>query len=238
MHLSVYGLRRSGNHAIIGWLINNFSNGSPLIQVKHPLIITRDTCFINDILECYRNDISSLRIDSTFARSNFENIIISYEDVSPRVTTEFSADMRKVTVIRDIKNVTASRLKRMKEMKNSEGHQKRLRVDEKFVRLWAEHAIAILEERVTGIIFENWSSSKIYRDEIAEKLGIKNIDITDTVMPYGGGSSFSGMTPQPPTANELRRRYLQVEPDQNIAKLLESEEITFLRSCLGYKDSD
>ena len=211
MNLSIYGLRRSGNHAIIAWLMKNMSNGSELFQVNHPIILAKNV-----------------------ARANFQNTIISYEDISLRTTTEFTAGMPKVVVVRDIKNVIASRLKNLKRYSECKNTQKLLQVNERIANIWTEHATAVAEKKVIGIIFERWVSSKEYRDNVAQILGTKNLDITDTILPYGGGSSFTGITSQPPSAKSLNDRHLQMELDKSSSKIIEREDISVLRSALGF----
>ena len=234
MNLSIYGLRRSGNHAIIAWLMKNMSNGSELFQVNHPIILAKNVCFINDITDCFKHDINKLRINTMFARANFQNTIISYEDISLRTTTEFTAGMPKVVVVRDIKNVIASRLKNLKRYSECKNTQKLLQVNERIANIWTEHATAVAEKKVIGIIFERWVSSKEYRDSVAQILGTKNLDITDTILPYGGGSSFTGITSQPPSAKSLNDRHLQMELDKSSSKIIEREDISVLRSALGF----
>jgi hypothetical protein len=193
---------------------------------------------MNDISEYYRHNFNGLMIDTMFARSNFKNMIVSYEDTSLSYVSEFAADTTKVVVLRDIKNLVASRLKRMRSDPGSQATQRLMRIDEQLVNLWAEHAKAVIEEQVIGIVLEDWSDSKEYRDGISRRLGVKNIDNTSTVLPFGGGSSFTGITSRPPSTDELRCRYLQVQPDESVSKLLERNDIVALRACLGFTDGD
>lgn len=229
---AVYGMRRSGNHAVTEWLLKNCSGTDSRNVIKHSMVFSKNSCYLNDITG--PNSIEAqVRIDHMFACSTFKNLIVTYEDRPTDYITEFSLGYQKIVILRDILNVAASRHKRSMD---SESWRAWMKMDEKFFIHWIEHAYASSKGQNVGIKFEKWTSSKDYRNKIANRLRLNNIDSTKTVSHHGGGSSFNIYDQKPPSPEELKERWKNVELPEAIKKRISSNDIQEARAHLGYTD--
>ena len=122
--IEIYGMRRSGNHAIISWLKHNFDKK----YGKEKVI------YINDIMNNHsvKNELFNQRIEQILS-TDTQLLILSYEDVPCEITRlDASFKTTKFAVVRDIINLSASRYK----ANTGVG----MRIDEKFVERWKGHA--------------------------------------------------------------------------------------------------
>ena len=212
------------------WLLRNCGESNDASKINHSFSYSNDSCYLNSITERSREAVG---IDHTFAIHRFRNVIVTHEDVSDDYVSDFSLGYRKVVIMRDIVNVLASRLKLL-ENRARKGKTGKSLVDisENTFKVWQR--LSTSQQRGCIIVkFEDWVSSKDYRDSICSKLNIANIDKTDTVTHYGGGSSFTGMT-KTPTADELNSRASAIEFPAAIQERLEMQDIVLARRNLGY----
>jgi hypothetical protein len=237
--IEVYGLRRSGNHAIINWIMNNTSNlkdgGSPteLISLFSDLIFTSylgDTLHINDVASGWaikRKYYLKGLIDG-YISIGFKNIILSYEDL-PFTNSYYDLDKneynflknsKKIIITRDIENVFASRVK------------KGMEINEGVFNTWVKNENA--PSNITKVKFEDWLLSKNYRDRISKDIGFKNKDITNNVSKVGGGSSFKDITSENIDKDKLPNRKKEVEFPEDVLEILQREETQKLREKFGY----
>lgn len=227
-----YGLRRSGNHAILEWLIQNIGGPANRNIIKETRIIQCGRAvYMNEINTYPSHD--ELDLDCRFCKSAFENLIVSYEDVPTDYTLLNAGNTQQIVILRDIFNLFASRYKQAQKFPGNKHIQNNvLRLDEKAIEVWKQHA----NSNALIIIFERWIESKEYRDSICEQLGIKNHDITDTMTEFGGGSSFTGR--KKPTVDELKSRAKMVNLSQEIVDRLNQTDIKELRKRLGFISSN
>ncbi len=226
--LAIYGMRRSGNHAILEWLIKNLSGTNERHVIKHSLITSGDSCYLNAINEY--NQSPSLFIDFYFAKSTYKNFVVSYEDVSDKYETAYTTNFKKIVILRDILNVVASRYQKLL---SGDPKFRILEINNFFFQNWIDHANAA-SRGVRILKFEDWVSSKDTRDEIAKELNCINIDNLETISHHGDGSSFSG-TKYIPSANELSNRWKQVNLPDEIMEIINSPMISKLRAQHGYE---
>lgn len=177
MDLNIYTMCRSGNHAIIFWLIDN------ICEIKKSIT----GC-------CYWNDDEGMYFynNCNHILYNFVNphkfIIKSYEDIT--IDKNLPG---LIIIVRDFTNFIASRYKKYGGdlgLNNSY-----LQNYAEIRDLWIELCNTIItNDTVIGIIYNKWLIDKEYRDNIAEKIGIKNInDNISIVSDIGEGSSFCGI---------------------------------------------
>ncbi len=232
---AVYGMRRSGNHAFTEWLLKNCSETDTRYIIKDSMVFSGNSCYLNDITG--PNSITAqTRIDHMFACSTFQNIIVTYEDRPTNQITEFSLGYPRIVILRDIRNVAASRYKRFLDKAGDAPWEKYMRMDESFFKCWLEHSYAIMKNHITAVKFEDWVCDKEYRDRIANKLALKNIDSTKTVSHHGGGSSFDHDNTNPPSPEELNERWKKIELPEAIKRRINSDDIQQARAHLGYKE--
>lgn len=202
--IQIYGLMRSGNHAIIAWLMANLAGlkkEPATIAVKdlnQGLIVQQlGTVFhINNV----RGNVAD-HIDFCIDKGA-TTILMSYEDqpVAKAADNHFLANARQITITRDLNNLLASRYKAM--LRNDEW-SRYFSFNEDLYRVWLQHRM-----HENTVHFEKWFTSKEYRDKISEKLGVENLDVTWHVSGCGKGSSFE---PNIPDMSKLLTRYKQVE---------------------------
>jgi hypothetical protein len=222
-----YGLRRSGNHAILEWLIQNMGGAGNRNVIKvNRVIQCGNAAYINEANTYESHD--SVNTDISFCQSAFDSLIIAYEDVSTNYRLG-DHNNQKIVILRDIFNLFASRYKKIvSHPEKSSYYNLAMRIDEIIVNLWKEHA----NSDAIIILFEKWVESKEYRDLICERLRIPNHDITDTVTNFGGGSSFTGQ--KKPTIEELKSRSKMVNLPQEVIDRLNQPDITEIRQRLGF----
>lgn len=161
--IQLYGLRRSGSHAILAWLLNNleYQYGKSKVGFINDAPVTGN--FFEQYLQMFKE--------------KFDAFIITYEDTELQ-TSFLDENHHKLVIIRDIYNMIASRLKR---------NTKDTQVDENIVKLWLEYANA------EPFKYEDFLLDKESRDNMCHKLQITNYDYTEKVMSNGNGSSFIGV---------------------------------------------
>lgn len=206
----VVGQMRSGNHAIINWLIDQFPG--------------RRVCFLNNVehggadpfetaaqMELY--GIEDTLETEELRKTPKDVLIYSYEDrkdcegigLLPSVYGEQgeheqieavgdSAERRDLLIIRDPFNCLASR-KRLIETRGPLGG---IRDMDQIAQDWveiAERAIAVMEEPGEDTIvvpYNHWSSDPAFRRELSEMVGGEFSDAAMKAQAeYGGGSSFT-----------------------------------------------
>lgn len=183
----VMGLRRSGNHAVINWL---------LAQLQGPI------CFNNNMGHRHPPENTPIKKLLWHGRGDYR-LVVSHEDKAlERQLLDYREDyfgksneQFQILILRDPFNLLASRY----AWKDEQG--KRFREDSAYrtsiIDLWKSYAHKYLEWERTGagigINYNQWYVDKAYRKEIAERLGLRFTDKgRDEVKIYGHGSSFDG----------------------------------------------
>ena len=227
-----YGLRRSGNHAILEWLIQNLGGSGERTVISHRRLIAVNTAaYINEANTF--EPVERLYKHCTYADQNYENLIVSYEDVSLDYILPPTKGYKNIVIVRDINNLFASRYKRFID----KGHlheSSDMLINEKIVNIWKDHVNAGLNKDAILIQFEKWLDSKEYRDEISAIFKCHNYDITDTMTEFGDGSSFSGKIK--PSVNDLKNRANQIQLPEIVQERINQSDIVELRKKLQYID--
>lgn len=219
--IRVIGLRRTGNHAIIGWI--RAQHPEYAFHINHPpggMNPYRFRANHNDKPEILRE-----------ARGEFTHkslLIVSYEDqelaaVCCHKYEKFhdvyvgpSASRYDVLILRDPFNLMASQLKsEMASTKTGTAQRK--------ICIWKDYAREFLNQtqlmthQKCCISFNQWHYDAAYRQKIAEQLALDFSDAgREKVRGYGGGSSFSGrgLDGQASQLNILDRWHIfQDDPD-------------------------
>jgi len=213
-----YGMRRSGNHAIIEWIHHSISDGQPReVLLENTLVIRGNVGFINDCAN--RKNITEY-IDN-FKNIGIETTIINYEDVYTD-TFVYPTVHPPFVIIRDIPNVVASRIKR--------GWGNLMTVNEQFFNMWEKHST---HDDFRLIKYETWLTDKGFRDKFILNHFIKqNLDKTDFVPEFGLGSSFVGYKLD--DQEKLLNRDSQIEIPEKVLKMINSDQIKNARKKLGY----
>jgi len=251
--IEVYGLRRSGNHAIIGWFLKNMSTN--LVTNTESLVVPQpsigfisqrcdDVYHINDVGG--RWSVGSPKyvrgLIDAYISMGAKTIVLSYEDTTYQASLYginkklfyFLEDSKKIIIIRDLANTFASRL--MASIKifgeaNFDKAPNPFLITQLVVDKWAINEFF----EGTKINYENWLTSKEYRDQISKDLNLVNRDITSEISNAGGGSSFKNTLDK----DNLLNRYKQVEFPKEMVDFLKSDYVSkiMIRSY-GFDYSD
>jgi len=202
--LKVWGLQRSGNHAIINWIIQSTSG---------------PTCFLNNVesgTDPYIGnkgiEVKKINWESSFGISELRKaeknlLIISYEDCPLNCVKrtlndeEFTGASQKelnVLILRDPYNFMASRCKWMEV--GAFGCKIQITDDaswQRVVNLWKDYAREYLREtkhlgtNFLAINYNKWFKDAKYRSMLSEQLNMSSDENALKVeSDQGGGSSF------------------------------------------------
>lgn len=195
---NIFTLCRSGNHAIIFWIMNNYS--TIIDDVPGVLYHTSDDsmCFINNY---NHTNFSKDGLD-------YNNLLISFEDYLPDnlLNDDF-------IVLRSFYNTLASRYKIWKP-KLGIHDQQYIHELQDLIRYWKTLArLAISSKQY--IYYDRWLVDKEYRDYIMNKL-FNRMNISDNTLfvpDIGVGSSYIGKQKEPLVNNYLTRYETTDIPD-------------------------
>lgn len=234
----VTGLRRSGNHAFISWLINSLEDEPTEIikdnQYRHfHTTANSRTIFFNEVNEITTIVFFRIIFERFASIRNCKNIIISTEDCSADYTSfKIPRYDEAIFVKRSLLNMVASRIQYLLKRANDGRSNYWNAIDEEVLnKLLSLHNSDIYHKWD----FENWLTSKNYRNSFLIKLGLDKASIPE-VSKFGGGSSFTG-TMEKPNVSDLTNRFKQIKFSNKIISylkedkyknLLDEHEINFL----------
>ena len=226
MKIAFYGLRRSGNHAVIEWLLRNISGVDEVLRIAPKFCVSGKSCYLNSLSEG-ANSIpgrAKRNADIKFAELNFNNIIYTFEDVSP---TNYNTPYNlgeinfKIAIIRDLKCLFASRMRKTELMGDD---FRMMPINQRIANHWIQFCNLANDPSWILIKFEDWVGSISYKEQICAHLGIENLFDSPNISIDGGGSSFTGLT-RTPTLNDLQCRWKEVVFPDNINQILESDKV-------------
>ncbi len=202
--LRMFGMRRSGNHAIADWILRNVPGDASVFlnncaPGKSPLRGFR-MIEVNRTLVSARAAHGDLATSCAPAAPNGA-LLFSYEDTLPDDTrrgqpvsgrfddTAIAAD---VIVYRGFLNWAASLLRKLQDNPGYSASRRAsilLRAIDSYAAM-----LALAEDetpRFVGICYDDWLTSQPYRAERLQRLGLEpRDDSLGAVQRYGGGSSF------------------------------------------------
>lgn len=201
--LRTYGMRRSGNHAIINWLLRNAESGSVFLNncaVGRPARRTWRSIELNG------KRASIVKGDPitpvTSAAGDGAMVIVSYEDFSPDpedMAAGLTADLadadvtHEVLFYRNFMNWAASLLRKI-QANDDLDTLVCLRIMMVAMDKYRDMLELITQAKPLGYVpvnYDRWMARPVYREKLLETLGLPCKDNTlGIVQPYGGGSSF------------------------------------------------
>lgn len=204
--LQVFGMRRSGNHAIIDWLMRNaphsatggvFYNNCKF--GKNPQI-AYGSLDVYDTVQQVMPHVGLEDADRIVAAGNTPIAIVSYEDRMPQPAGErqkASDGMtaahfdHQVIIYRSFLNWMASLLAKIKK-NDGFGATDRLRIMTLAFATYIQGLDRIAQAKgIVAICYDDWMVSETYRAGILRALGLPERDLSrGKVQRYGGGSSF------------------------------------------------
>ena len=234
LSLRVFGMRRSGNHAILSWLqrnapsgrsvfLNNCKPGTDPLHNARGIEINGSHASQNQA----KRDLPAVTRDA----GDGALFLVSYEDTSP---AEFGLSRQpsgafedalfshNVLIYRSFLNWSASLLKKIQGNSGYTLVRRNgivLRTMDSYIRLLGLVRQA-QELGLVAICYDRWTRSADYRAQLLQQLGLGLHDNSlGAVQSYGGGSSFQK---QASSADELQtdKRWQQMRSDVEYQALL------------------
>lgn len=225
---TLVGLRRSGNHPIIHWIMRCLNSGKILETDRSNDSIhynsDRTIYFLNDWLTYKAQNFR-------LPREDLDSVLYSYEDLPLNYTAYFrDLTFTNIILLRDPLNNMASRIK------DGMDQIRWYLTSEQVLERWKEYAREALNKtdnlcNKVVILYNKWVLDKEYRQQICSKLDIPFYPDTSYVPENGKGSSFIGRKLEE-DLNRYNQRYLQVEFKDSDIKLLNDPELIELSSKL------
>ena len=207
----VAGLKRSGNHAIMNWLLkssgksylalNNLSHRDFYLSLYNQFPLNSSRCWSNVDYKDQYADFMRKSATDFLRKQERELILISFEDHMVDNFGESFMDAKEdfvgssgkvyfVIVLRDIFNTVAS------ITKMHGGNYKNMRWYLENWKSWAEEFLRITQHisNPVCINYNAWVSNPEYRSNIASLFGfLSNEESISDVSNIGEGSSFDGV---------------------------------------------
>ncbi|MGB3295064.1 MAG: hypothetical protein WBB01_18945 [Phormidesmis sp.] len=243
----IVGLRRSGNHAIINWIlsqeIGNICWLNDLRMQKNPFYWKYHALL--GYHPQYQEKTDRLKKDLRGEFTPKDCLAYSYEDydltevVSNRFISRHdlyfgkSKEQYDILILRDPFNLMASRLKSGKVSVKSKGKTA--------TDLWVAYAkefsgeTQFLENTKVCISYNHWFSDPAYRQVIAQKLKLNFSDAgMNEVATQGGGSSFDGQHLNgKAAAMDVLNRWKQFADDPAFQAALSEEARFYSKQIFG-----
>lgn len=234
----VTGLRRSGNHAVIEWIKNGYDDASTPIEygtVGSPLVgtsKTRKVVHLNCVNHKSRTRVARALLECRkHLKGNVDVVIVSTEDCAPHVKRWWlSIADYEVYVIRNLLNVVASRLKRLKERALEGRSAKACALYKNFFEHWNQFRLIEGEGGSRALRYERWLTERAYREDVAESINLPRSIVPDYYSSQGHGSSFVGYEKEK-EPEAYTERYKSIEWKGNMVQWI--MEVDERCSCLS-----
>ena len=206
--LQVFGMRRSGNHAIIDWLMRNAPDAASGGVFYNNCKFGKNPQAHYGSLDVYDAQLQVMpHVDVTDQQriagaGDAPMAIVSYEDRMPQSAGQAQkasngmadADFsHQVIIYRSFLNWSASLLAKIKKNEGF-GATDRMRIMTLAFATYIQGLDRIADGKgIIAICYDRWMTSEDYRADILRKLGLPVRDLSrGKVQRYGGGSSFQG----------------------------------------------
>lgn len=208
--LQVFGMRRSGNHAIIDWLMrnapyaasggvfyNNCKFGKNPQRAYGSLDVYDAACTVRPHIDVTPSDRIAQAGDAPM-------VVVSYEDRMPQPVGQPQKASNAMTdahfthqiiIYRSFLNWSASLLAKIKKNAGF-GATDRMRIMTLAFATYIQGLDRVAAANgITAICYDDWMTSESYRARILRILGLPKRDLSrGKIQRYGGGSSFQKKT--------------------------------------------
>lgn len=192
--LRVYGMRRSGNHALIDWIMRNTRDGALFLNNCKP---GRDPVATSNGITAYEDGAQLSLPDSgskIAAAGGTPFALVSYEDRMPPLERKplYAAPEVCVIIYRSFLHWAASLLRKI-QRNPGYGPVERMRVMMNAVATYGKMLDRVQDDDIVPLLYDRWNVDDSYRNDMALRLGLPGRDLDKgKVQTYGGGSSFQG----------------------------------------------
>jgi len=239
--LEVIAAKRTGQHAIISWIVRNLTDKVLTLQNNLGVIKLE---YVNDRL-LYWNDGNNNQpfglklFKETGWSENLENLIINYEDVTQHYSFfskneiyrgSLSYDRfddikvkhgKRLVILRNFYNCLASRYKQ--NISGEHPHP----YDQKFIDIWKDNAKFVINNPKQSLKYEDWLNNPQKRKEILFDFFSINERYSPEMI-SGRSSSFE--------KSNYNNRIDEVNLPQEIKDLIRNDnELHYLMGTLGYQ---
>ncbi|WP_299043711.1 hypothetical protein [uncultured Tateyamaria sp.] len=191
--LRIYGMRRSGNHALIDWIMRNAPGGNGLFlnNCRHggdPVASCSSLSLFENGADAGRGGKwkkIDLAGDKPF-------VAVSYEDRMPPAAPKplFACPETLVIIYRSFLHWAASLLRKI-QGNGGYGPLDRNRVMARALSTYGDMLVRVQDDDIVALCYDDWTSDPQYRETALARLGLPGRDLgLGTVQRYGGGSSF------------------------------------------------
>ena len=197
--LRVYGMRRSGNHALIDWIMRNAPGGNGIFlndcrPQTDPVQSSRGiTVFENGAEVELRGVPRKLR-----AAGITPFTVVSYEDRTPPENRKrlYAAPETCVVIYRNFLHWSASLLRKI-QGNDGYGPLDRARIMGKSLCTYGDMLDTLARPDIVPLCYDAWKEDDAYRKAALARLDLPGVDLSlGRVQRYGGGSSFQGQDAQ------------------------------------------
>ncbi len=248
--MRIVGMSRSGNHAIINWILSQASGRTCFVNCAeprcNPFTSARPMADGREIVASYRP--FCVAAERRGEHSHKDLLLVSYEDcfLGPIASEAFErrheewvgSSLRRtdVIILRDPYNLFASR------RRSGIGGVTHGAV----LRIWKQHAREVhgirryLDRSRVAISYNRWVADRSYRRGLAAALGLEFTDTgLERVPATGNGSSFDGLT-YDGCAQVMRthERWRHFEHDPEFTALFDDEVHELSRRIFGTCEPD
>lgn len=249
----VNGMRRSGNHACVYWLMNAIAGERTVGRLKREgrLLKSRDgrLVFLNNtnFVHWIEYAITLWKGRRAIRRATW--IVVSLEECGAveirREQWRAGTPTHRILIKRSVLNLAASRIAYLRNCLNEGVGAQRMPCNKEFFEKL--HSFDRLER--DGWLpweYEAWLTSPAYRRRFLDNLGLVDAaDIVPETASQAGGSSFGGISE--PKVDELARRFEMIDwlpavvgyaLEPEFRHLLNRNEISFLESLRSTPETD
>lgn len=228
-YFNINSLRRSGHHAFIYWLVDNYFNQQTSIPNAKISFVKNDFVYINEaefgtanthkFLNNQSHRINTL-ITSTETTKESIELIPSELEKKCNIT-----DYKHIVVIRDFYNCFASQINVNKRLWEKEGGYPNLMYNN-----YKSHLNAVLNNKIYGVVYDKWVLGKDYCNQVSlDLLGKEN-----KFNPIEGKGTISSFDNQTKQLNKLLHRYKDFEyPEWFIKKAINDSELNEMLLRMG-----
>ncbi|MEM9932421.1 MAG: hypothetical protein AAF824_02360 [Bacteroidota bacterium] len=223
--IQVHGLQRTGNHAIINWMMKGWDGTVVFCNNLDPGIHPKSA----EVKHLKIGKGQSL-ILSSYEDRPMEDVPLTYQEKWYGV----SAAHKHVLIIRDPFNLLASRY--VWDFPQGERFRKVEAYRQEVIALWKEHARTYLQwkkdlrdnpaSHYIPVNYNRWAFDEQYRMDLKPLLSLSqhNAGLQD-VKDFGGGSSFEGTAQNRLSEHKFLYRFLNLVEEPAFTSLFQDQEL-------------
>lgn len=252
LEIRVTGMSRSGNHAIINWILRQAPPHYCFLNCTEPKYNPYETARpLSENGPCFLSDIAGLDLEGDrLAKKNL--LVYSHEDIFlgplgdprwDRCRDQWVGRSRRridLLILRDPFNLFASRF----QFGLSWQPARHTPFSALSRRIWQQHARQFLGERQhfpgewLALSYNRWTLDRRYRQQIARWIGFPFTDSGFEEIPEcAGGSSFDGTSPSSPVLRrQVHDRWRVLAKEPAYRKFFDSTTCDLAHRCFPGSD--